>query len=95
MITLVAFLMASSLVLLVFTLVSGRNSRLDARLDDLAGRGDSHPEQDSMAAVRPHGAAQDGDRAGPDRRGGADAAEVPPHPRRAVRPAGHGRSSSA
>ena len=50
MITLVAFLMASSGVLLVFTLVSGRNSRLDARLDGLAGRGDSHPEPDAMAA---------------------------------------------
>ena len=50
MITLVAFLMASSGVLLVFTLVSGRNSRLDARLDDLSGRGDSHPEPDAMAA---------------------------------------------
>src|SRR5687768_5504043 len=50
MITLVAFLMASSGVLLVFSLVSGRNSRLNARLDDLSGRGDSPAEQDSMAS---------------------------------------------
>lgn len=50
MITLVVFVMASSGVLLVFTLVSGRNSRLNARLDDLTGRGDSPPEQDSMAS---------------------------------------------
>ena len=50
MITLVAFLMASSGVLLVFTLVSGRNSRLYTRLDDLMGRGDSQHEPDSMAS---------------------------------------------
>jgi tight adherence protein C len=50
MITLVAFLMVSSGVLLVFTLVSGRNGRLNARLDGLSGRGDSPAEQDAMAA---------------------------------------------
>jgi tight adherence protein C len=50
MFTLVAFLMVSSGVLLVFTLVSGRSSRLNARLYGLSGRGDSLPEQDSIAA---------------------------------------------
>ncbi len=50
MITLVAFLMASSGVLLVFTLVSGRNSRLNTRLDNLMGRGDAESEPDSMAS---------------------------------------------
>src|SRR5688500_2174078 len=50
MITLVAFLMASSGVLLVFSLVSGRSSRLNTRLDDLMGRGDSVEVPDSMAS---------------------------------------------
>ncbi len=38
-ITLVVFLMASSAVLLAWTLVGGRRARLDARIDDLTGRG--------------------------------------------------------
>lgn len=50
MITLVAFLMVSSGVLLVFTLVSGRSNRLNTRLDDLSGRGDSTTEPDSTAS---------------------------------------------
>ena len=50
MITLGAFLMASSGVLLVFTLVSGRTNRLNTRLDNLMGRGDSAGEPDSMAS---------------------------------------------
>jgi tight adherence protein C len=48
-ITLVVFLMASSLVLMVYTLVSGRRARLDARLTDLAGGGEGPPETTSMA----------------------------------------------
>lgn len=49
MMTLVVFVMASSAVLLVFTLVSGRNNRLDARLDDLTGRGDLPQQPDTVA----------------------------------------------
>jgi tight adherence protein C len=49
MITLVVFLMVSSGVLLVSTLVSGRKSRLDTRLDDLTGRGDSYLPPDTVA----------------------------------------------
>jgi tight adherence protein C len=48
MVTLIAFLMASSLVLLVYTLAGGRAGRLEARLDDLAGRGGTAIDQDSM-----------------------------------------------
>src|SRR5438876_8671381 len=51
---LAAFLMATSLVLLVSVLASGRKNRLQARLEDLAGRGS--PESDVVAD--PHGMAQ-------------------------------------
>jgi tight adherence protein C len=40
MVTLAAFLMASSLVFLVFLVLGGRNSRLEARLRSLAGEDD-------------------------------------------------------
>jgi tight adherence protein C len=46
--SLVVFLMASSLSLLVATLVGGRRTRLDARLRDLSGRGHALPEADMM-----------------------------------------------
>jgi tight adherence protein C len=42
---LVAFLAVSSLVLLIATLVGGRRSRLDARLQDLTGNGPAAPDQ--------------------------------------------------
>jgi tight adherence protein C len=48
MVTLIAFLMASSLVLLVYTLAGGRAGRLEARLDELAGRGGTAIDQDTM-----------------------------------------------
>src|SRR5947207_1048807 len=47
---LAVFLAVSSLVLLVFLLVDGRKSRVDTRLDELAGRADS-PERDSVGQV--------------------------------------------
>ena len=52
-ITLVAFLAASSAILLVFTLVGGSRVRLDERLDDLAGRGStpSLADQSAMAQL--------------------------------------------
>ena len=46
--SLVAFAMVSSLSLLVATLVGGRKTRLDTRLQDLSGTGDPVPEQDAM-----------------------------------------------
>jgi len=46
--TLVAFLMASSLVLLVYTFVGGRRNRLDVRIDDLTGQGTSTIDDDAM-----------------------------------------------
>jgi tight adherence protein C len=48
-ITLVAFLMVSSVVLMVYTLVSGRRAQLDDRLGDLTGQGETPPETTSMA----------------------------------------------
>jgi tight adherence protein C len=50
-IMLVAFLMASSLVLLIFMLVSGRRDRLTARLDDLAGHTDARAEPVAMVQL--------------------------------------------
>jgi tight adherence protein C len=44
-IALVVFLTTSSAVLLVFTLAGGRRARLDARLDELAGRLPSYSDQ--------------------------------------------------
>jgi tight adherence protein C len=44
------FLAVSSLVLLAFLLVSGRKSRMDSRLEELAGR-DGGAEQESVAQV--------------------------------------------
>jgi tight adherence protein C len=46
--SLVAFLMVSSLSLLVATLVGGRRTRLDVRLDQLAGADGPRGEPDSM-----------------------------------------------
>jgi tight adherence protein C len=42
---LVTFLMVSSLVLLISMLVSGGDSRVESRLDDLMGRGPATPDQ--------------------------------------------------
>jgi tight adherence protein C len=47
--TWMAFLMGTSLVLLIFMLVSGRRSRLDARLQDLSGKDGPAPEPDTIA----------------------------------------------
>jgi tight adherence protein C len=47
-ITVVAFLMAASLVMLVYTLVGGGRARLEARLDDLTGQGGPAVDQDAM-----------------------------------------------
>lgn len=44
----VTFAMASSLVLLVFALIGGRRGRLDARLDELAGRPAEQSPEDLM-----------------------------------------------
>jgi tight adherence protein C len=44
-----SFLTASSLVLLVFLLLGGRRNRLESRLKDLAGTGDSVPQPDTVA----------------------------------------------
>jgi tight adherence protein C len=50
--TLVVFLMVSSGILLAFTLVSGRRTRLDARLDDLSGRAVAAPvDQAAMTQI--------------------------------------------
>lgn len=43
------FLLGSSLVLLFFTLISGRKNRLDGRLRDLAGKGGMLPDPDPLA----------------------------------------------
>jgi tight adherence protein C len=51
MITLVAFLMASSLVLMVSMLVSGRRARLETRLRDLSGRPGSPLDQVEMGQL--------------------------------------------
>jgi tight adherence protein C len=50
-IPLVAFLMVSSLVVLVFMLMSGRHSRLDTRLDDLSDKSGSAANADSVAVI--------------------------------------------
>jgi tight adherence protein C len=51
-IALVVFLMVASGVLLLFTVVGGRRSRLDTRLDDLSGRAPSVlPDQGSVAQM--------------------------------------------
>jgi tight adherence protein C len=47
--TWVAFLAGSSLVLLVFMLVGGRKNRLDGRLKGLSSRGGPGPEADAVA----------------------------------------------
>jgi tight adherence protein C len=44
-----SFLAASSLMFLVVLLVGGRKSRLDSRLEDLAGKGDSVAAPDTVA----------------------------------------------
>src|SRR5262249_62337624 len=44
-----AFLMGSSLVLLIFLLAEGRKARLQARLRDLPNRGQNVPEPDPVA----------------------------------------------
>jgi tight adherence protein C len=48
-IALSGFLVASSLVFLVFMLVSGRRNRLEARLDDLSNEGKTLPEPEEDA----------------------------------------------
>src|SRR5262245_4019803 len=48
-ITWAGFLLGSSLVILVFMLVSGRKSRLDNRLRDLATKGGALPDPDPLA----------------------------------------------
>jgi tight adherence protein C len=45
----VVFLMTSSLVLLVYLLLSGRKNRLEARLRELAGKGEAQEGLDTMA----------------------------------------------
>jgi tight adherence protein C len=51
-ITLTAFLMTSSLVVLVFLLVGGRRTRLDTRLKELSTEGDPNPpEQATFTAI--------------------------------------------
>src|SRR5262245_24687477 len=49
MITGLTFAMVGSLTLLLFMLASGRRSRLEGRLQDLAGRGETSPDADSFA----------------------------------------------
>jgi tight adherence protein C len=49
--SLAAFLMVSSLILLVSTLVGGRKNRVDVRLRDLAGKPDFDPDKESMAQL--------------------------------------------
>jgi tight adherence protein C len=48
-VTWAGFLLGSSLVILVFMLVSGRKSRLDNRLRDLASKGGALPDPDPLA----------------------------------------------
>src|SRR5262249_1229199 len=52
MIPLVAFVMMSSLVVLIWMLVSGRRTRIDDRLENLSGKGGSpvHPDTVSQLA---------------------------------------------
>jgi tight adherence protein C len=50
MIMVAAFVMAASLVLLLSTLVGGRRSRLDARLNDLSGKGGPEEADDDPVA---------------------------------------------
>jgi tight adherence protein C len=50
MLALAAFAMVSSLVLLIFMLVSGGKRRLDVRIRDLASRGAAAPDADSVAS---------------------------------------------
>jgi tight adherence protein C len=45
------FFLGSSLVFLLFMLLSGRKSRLDTRLRDLAGKGGMLPDEDSLAQL--------------------------------------------
>jgi tight adherence protein C len=51
MISLAAFLMASSLVLLLSMLVSGRRNRLDTRLSDLSGQADPALDQETITKL--------------------------------------------
>src|SRR5262249_44355216 len=51
LITWAVFLGASSLVLLVFMLLGGGKSRLDARLQDLSSKGSPHSEPDALAGL--------------------------------------------
>jgi tight adherence protein C len=50
-IALVVFLTVSSLVLLVATLMGGRRTRLDVRLQDLSGTGGPVPDQETMGQM--------------------------------------------
>lgn len=49
--TLMAFLMTSSLVLLMYTLLLGRRSRLEVRLSELAGQEESAAETDTVVQL--------------------------------------------
>lgn len=50
-IMLLTFVMVSCLVLLISMLVSGRNSRVESRLDDLMGKQQALPENDTVANI--------------------------------------------
>jgi tight adherence protein C len=50
-ITLAAFLMTSSLMLLILLLVVGRNTRLETRLRDLTGQGSPAPDDDVIMQI--------------------------------------------
>jgi tight adherence protein C len=50
-IMLVTFLMVSSLVLLVTMLVSGRNSRVDSRIDELMGKAQDNAEPETVVQL--------------------------------------------
>ncbi len=62
MVTIAAFLATSSLVMLIFLVVSGRRTRLDTRLRDLSSNGDpdAYPIETLLDRQhRPHDPAQD------------------------------------
>ena len=69
----VAFALVSSLSLLVATLLAGRKSQLDCRLQDLSGMGDPVPEEDAMEHLARTALPRLGASLGPDRRRRADA----------------------
>lgn len=50
-IMLLTFVMVSCLILLISLLVSGRNSRVETRLDDLMGKQQASPESETVASL--------------------------------------------